>query len=133
MQNAEQTFFATKTVAPSALVDFNGRWVNELGSTMRLQIEPNASVTGSYISAVSETGTPTPEMRLAGTVAGDLICFTVNWGECITAWVGHGIIDQGAARIVTLWQMVLAVPDETAPGQQWKTVMAGADVFRPTP
>ncbi|GAB7541293.1 avidin/streptavidin family protein [Cupriavidus sp. CuC1] len=131
MKNAEQTFFATKTVTPSTRVDFNGRWVNELGSSMQIEVNADATVTGTYTSSVSEIGAPTPEMLLSGTVAGDLICFTVNWGESITAWVGHGILDNQQVRILTLWQMVLAVPDETEPGQQWKTVMAGADEFRP--
>ena len=131
MKNAEQTFFATKTVAPSTCVDFNGRWVNELGSSMQIALNRDASITGTYTSAVSETGARTPEMLLSGTVAGDLISFTVNWGESITAWVGHGIVDNEQVRIVTLWHMVLATPDETEPGQQWKTVMAGADEFRP--
>ncbi|MDF3883627.1 avidin/streptavidin family protein [Cupriavidus basilensis] len=133
MKNAEQTFFATKTVPPSRQVDFNGRWVNELGSAMRIVVSAAATITGTYTSAVSETGLPTPEMQLSGTVAGDLICFTVNWGESITTWVGHGVHDNGEARILTLWQMVLAVPDEIEPGHQWKTAMAGADEFRPAP
>jgi hypothetical protein len=37
--------------------------------------------------------------------------------ESITAWVGQGVVDNKQIRILTLWKMVLAVPDEIAPGQ----------------
>jgi len=68
-------------------------------------------------------------ISLQGSVAGDLISFTVNWGETITTWIGHGVVDNGAPGILTLWHLVLTIPDETDPQKQWKTVMAGADEF----
>ena len=52
-----------------------------------------------------------------------MISFAVNSdGDLITAWVGHGALKDGAPEILTLWQMVMTVADETDPTNQWKTV-----------
>ena len=125
MKHAELSLVRTNTVPPGQF-DFSGHWVNELTSYMDLTIT-GTDVSGTYVSAVSETGGPTPPFPLQGSVAGDLISFTVNWGEAITTWIGHGVVNNGAPGILTLWQLVLTVPDETDPQEQWKTVMAGAD------
>jgi len=64
--------------------------------------------------------------------AGDLLSFSVNFRDiCITSWTAHGVVDHGATKILSLWQMVVAVPDETDPDVQWTTVYAGADEFTP--
>jgi len=115
-------------VAPGSF-DFSGHWRNELTSYMDLTITAGV-VTGTYVSAVSDTGGPTPPFPVYGSVAGDLINFNVNWGGAITAWIGHGVIlAGGAAHILTLWHLVQTVDDEMNPSKQWKTVLAGADEF----
>lgn len=127
LKHAELAYFKTPMVAPSPF-DFSGHWENELTSYMDLQINGNV-VTGTYVSAVSDNGGPTPPFPLYGSVAGDLINFSVNWGEAITSWVGHGVVDGDEAQILTLWHLVQTVDDETNPKKQWKTVLAGADEF----
>lgn len=128
-KHAELALQRTKNVKP-ATFDFNGHWANELTSYMDLTVDGKDQVTGIYVSAVSGEGGPTPKTELRGTVAGDLICFVVNWGESITSWIGHGVFDaNNQPQILTLWHLVVAVQDVTNPGQQWKTVMAGADEF----
>jgi hypothetical protein len=127
MKHAELAYFKTASVAASPF-DFNGHWMNELGSYMDLRVNGTA-VTGSYVSAVSDGGGATPPFPLQGTAAGDLISFSVNWGEAITAWTGHGVLADGGPQILTLWQLVTTVPNEMDPQQQWKTLLAGADDF----
>jgi hypothetical protein len=95
---------------------------------MDLQINGSV-VTGTYVSAVSDTGGPTPSFPVSGSVAGDLISFSVNWSGAITAWVGHGVFAAGAPQILTLWHLVQTVDDETDPSKKWQTVFAGADEF----
>jgi hypothetical protein len=128
--HAEQ--YAKRTASmPCPDFDFSGgSWVNELGSKMELTVDSNGTVTGRYQSAVSDNGGPTPWFDLAGTSCGGLISFAVNWGTEITAWIGHGAIDEvSGPEILTLWQLVKNVPDIENPETQWKTVMAGADSF----
>jgi len=127
MKHAELALLKTSNVAPRKF-DFSGHWVNELGSCMDLAVSGD-KVTGTYVSAVSESGKPTPPFPLQGVVAGDLISFSVNWGDAITSWVGHGVIDHKRPQILTLWHLVLTVAAETSPEEQWKTVMSGADEF----
>lgn len=127
LRHAELAQFKTPMVSPGSF-DFSGHWRNELTSYMDLKVNGD-TVSGSYVSAVSETGGPTPPFPVHGTVAGDLINFTVNWGTAITSWIGHGVIDKGAPQILTLWQLVQTVQDDTDPKQQWKMILAGADDF----
>ena len=127
LKHAELAYFKTPMVSPKPF-DFSGHWKNELKSYMDLQINGN-SVKGTYVSAVSDTGGPTPPFPVYGSVAGDLINFNVNWGQAITSWIGHGVIENGASQILTLWHLVQTVDDETNPQQHWKTVLAGADEF----
>ena len=128
MEHAELAYFKTKSVPPSSPFDFNGRWENELGSYLDLQVS-EMDVVGVYVSAVSDSGGLTPPFPLSGTVVGDLISFTVNWAEAITAWVGHGVIDDGQSQILTLWHLVITVPNELDPKEHWQTVKAGTDEF----
>ena len=131
LKHAELAHFKTPTINPSPF-DFSGHWVNELGSYMDLDINGN-EVTGTYVSAVSDNGGPTPPFALYGGVTGDLINFNVNWGEEITSWIGHGVIYAGgAAQILTLWHLVQTIEDEANPAKQWKAVLAGADDFSRT-
>jgi hypothetical protein len=97
---------------------------------MDVVVDTNGNVTGKYESAVTATGGPSPSMSLFGTVTGDLISFTVNWGPAITSWVGHGVFDQNnQPQILTLWQMAVSIADETNPMNQWETIFSGADTF----
>lgn len=129
MKNAEPIVSKMSSLKPTSEVDFKGHWINELKSYMDLTIS-GTSLTGSYVSAVSKTDEPTKPFDLLGTVAGDMISFTVNWGNSITTWIGHGVIEGGKPEILTLWHLVVAIPNETDPEVQWKTVLAGADTFR---
>lgn len=114
----------------SATFDFNGHWNNELTSYMDIVVDTKGNVTGEYVSAVTATGGPSPSVSIYGTVTGDLISFTVNWGQAITSWTGHGVFDKNnQPQILTLWQMVVSIADETDPANQWETVFAGADTF----
>jgi hypothetical protein len=127
MRHAEVARLKSKKSAPQPF-DFSGHWKNELGSFMDLTIA-GADVTGSYVSAVSDAGGPTRPFPLRGTVSGDLISFTVNWETLIATWIGHGVVDAGQDRILTLWHIVMTVQQETDPLNQWKTLEAGADEF----
>lgn len=127
MRHAELAYFKTASIPPSPF-DFNGHWVNELGSYMDLQVSGTV-VTGTYVSAVSDSTRPTPPFPLFGTASADLISFSVNWGEAVTAWTGHGVIENGQPQILTLWHLVTTVLNDLDPQQQWKMLLAGADEF----
>jgi hypothetical protein len=127
MKHAEIAYFKTPMVPPSPF-DFSGHWQNELGSYMELQISANVII-GTYVSAVSDTGGPTLPFPVQGSVAGDLISLSVNWGGAISSWTGHGVLTGTKQRILTLWHLIQTVKDETDPAQQWKMLLAGADEF----
>jgi hypothetical protein len=62
--------------SPRQPFDFSGRWTNELKSTMDLVVT-GTKISGKYVSAVSSDGGPTPPFDITGSVADDLISFTV--------------------------------------------------------
>lgn len=111
--------------------NFNGKWKNELDSVMELTVN-GASVTGTYTSAVSSDGTPTPPHPLIGNVDNELISFIVNWTDysSITAWVGQMVVDtRGQEQIFTMWQMTTTTNDAENPKELWQAILAGSDSF----
>jgi hypothetical protein len=128
MMHAEAALAKSKVVKPTDEFDFSGRWINELKSYMDLAVN-DSQISGTYTSLTSSTGEPVCA-AIIGTISGDLISFIVNWDiGAITAWTGHHVDTENGPMILTLWQMVSAVPDETNPENQWKMIQAGADEF----
>ena len=107
--------------------DFSGTWTNELKSTMTLKQQSTGSLSGIYVSAVSDENKGTTTGDLLGYVDGSLISFVVHWRDfqAITAWVGQLVPGATPAEISTLWQMTKAVD----PGDEWASINAGADTF----
>jgi len=104
---------------------FDGRWKNELGSTMKLKVS-GQKITGSYKTAKSSDGGPLPPHPLIGFIDKNLISFVVNWKDedSITAWVGQMISKD---EIFTMWQMTKEVDD---PAQDyWESILVGSDSF----
>ena len=115
----------------TSVVNFNGRWINELGSTMVLSIASNGAVSGKYKTAV---GSPTAneEFEIVGFVSGDLITFSANFGRygSLTSWAGQLTEDaNGSAVLKTLWLLTENVPDSQEPAKLWGSILAGANNF----
>lgn len=119
-----------KADAPPPNVNFNGRWVNELGSSMRLTVTATGEVTGIYKTAV---GSPTQdeEFRLVGFASDDLISFTVDFGNygSLTGWVGQHTDDGQGAIIKTMWLLAENVPDPEEAAKLWGSVLTGYNNF----
>lgn len=116
---------------PAAAANFNGKWVNELGSKMDLTTTVAGAVTGFYQTAV---GSPTENEKfdIVGFISGDLITFTVNFGKygSLTSWAGQHTEDStGSAVIKTLWLLAENVPDAQEPEKLWASILAGANNF----
>ncbi|OGB23826.1 MAG: hypothetical protein A3I66_20750 [Burkholderiales bacterium RIFCSPLOWO2_02_FULL_57_36] len=108
-----------------------GRWTNQIGSTMDLEIN-GSDVSGLYTSSTSGIGHGGEiKGQLKGYVADDLISFTVLWpGGSITAWTGQLVGDDVAPTIKTLWHLVTDIPDADEPTRLWTSTLAGADDFK---
>lgn len=112
----------------AALVNFEGRWHNQLHSTVDFTVK-GSEVTGTYVSSVSSGGNPVTGSA-TGYINGDLIAFSVLWPTAaITAWVGQLTVDGGIETIKTLWQMTTNVADTEEPTGLWASIYAGADTF----
>lgn len=117
--------------APAPVINFNGKWRNELLSEMDLVVDEIGSVTGKYRTGV---GSPSPiqEFDLVGFASGDLLSFTVNFGQfgSLTSWVGQHTVEAGGEKIQTMWLLAKNVEDSIEPASLWGAVLTGADIFR---
>jgi Avidin family len=109
--------------------DLVGTWVNELGSTMKVDSVKNGVISGSYKSKVSQNGASVGG-SLTGMLTGDTIGFCVNWSpkfDSVTSWSGKILSTQtGTPFIYTLWQLSQGVD---APEDWWQSFLAGSDTF----
>jgi hypothetical protein len=119
--------------APAPSVDFEGIWINSLGSEMELAVNGN-TIAGVYRTNVGAPA-PTEEFALVGFATNDLITFTVNFGKfgSLTAWAGqHTEIAAGQFEIKTLWYLTKNVADANEPAELWSSILAGANTFTRT-
>jgi hypothetical protein len=122
---------ATPVGSPQPNVNFNGTWVNELGSIMNLSVAHDGKTTGTYKTAVGSPGS-LEEFDLVGFASGDLISFTVNFGkyDSLTSWCGQHTQDaNGGAIIKTMWILAENVPDPQEPKNLWGAVLTGSNNF----
>ena len=106
-----------------------GVWKNELDSTMTISTASLQSISGSYESLVSGSGSPV-RGALQGVLSADSIAFIVNWTptyNSVTSWTGLVLFDSNnnSPFIYALWNLTSSDP-ETAP---WEAIHAGADLF----
>lgn len=116
--------------SPALIVNFNGVWRSELKSEMKLSVDSQGKVTGKYKTGV---GSPvsTVEFDLTGFASGDLLSFSVNFGqyESLTSWVGQHTVENGSEVIKTLWLLARNVKDPDEPNDLWGAILTGYDNF----
>lgn len=86
--------------------DISGRWKNAIGSVMEIKQDGDL-LKGKYSTGKGKA----PENKLfplTGFINGDLIGFTVNFGEygTITSWTGYIENKKAEMRIITNWIMI---------------------------
>lgn len=107
-----------------------GQWVNERGSAVTLSCQ------GDQLSGIYNTNVGQPDkdasFPLIGWVEGDTVSFTVNFKGfgSITAWVGQVETIDGEEQLKTLWHLTRGVDEADEPADMWKSITAGASVFR---
>ncbi|MBA2749362.1 MAG: hypothetical protein H0U45_11635 [Tatlockia sp.] len=122
---------ATPVGTPQPSVNFNGAWVNELGSRMDLLVARDGKITGIYKTAVGSPGN-LEGFDLLGFASGDLISFTVNFGKygSLTSWCGQHTEDVAGSTIIkTMWILAQNVPDPQEPNNLWGAVLTGSNNF----
>ncbi|MGF6189312.1 avidin/streptavidin family protein [Serratia sp. 2723] len=117
------------TAAPG--VNFDGKWRNELNSEMELKINANGAVSGKYKTGVGAPG-KTEEFELTGFTSGDLLSFTVNFGNygSLTSWAGQLTTEGGVEVIKTMWLLARNIKDADEPESIWGAILTGYDNFK---
>jgi len=129
MQHERALELAEASANGPSTVSFEGKWQNQMESVMELHVA-GSDLIGTYVSktsAVAGGGTVTGTIK--GWTAGDLLSFSVLWpGGSITSWTGQ-LVNEGGAKIRTLWQLVTDIPDASEADRLWQSTFAGADTF----
>jgi len=111
----------------------DGRWYNELGSAMELEVHGNM-VSGTYHTAVGEaegrypiTGATDMEALNQNQVVGLVVVWMNDKSNShsVTTWSGQLQMIAGEEVLRTTWLLT----HETDPEQDWKSTLVGSDVF----
>ncbi|XP_072345460.1 avidin-related protein 4/5-like [Scyliorhinus torazame] len=118
-------------------VDFAGCWQNELGSILKINLDENGSISGEYVSDVSETG-----HRANGNMVGyhqatpePTFGFVVRW-TCpgctgsVSVWTGQYFKQNNVETLETMWLFRTTV---MAKANNWEATRVGQDVFKRFP
>jgi hypothetical protein len=113
----------------AAVQALSGKWRNQLGSELVLDVAPDGHLTGSFRSGVGTV----PHDRhypIAGFAAGDVVSFCVSFGSRgVATWIGQLTEREGVARLPMLWYLASDVPDPDEARSLWSSVRAGSDLF----
>ncbi|MEX3992847.1 avidin/streptavidin family protein [Paraburkholderia sp. EG286A] len=112
----------------AATPELVGKWENELGSVVTIDQFDGTNFSGTYETAVGNDGLAATA-PLFGTVAGDAIAFTVNWGPTyvsVRGWSGLLLADGNQACMYTLWNLSCTPMDED---DFQHSILTGADLF----
>jgi hypothetical protein len=108
-----------------------GRWRNQLGSTLELQVGPDDAVTGTFRAAVG-TVHAERDYHVSGYALGNAVAFCVDFRPhgSVATWTGHHVEDGRGERLVTLWHLAQPVDEPHGGTELWRGVVAGADEFQ---
>lgn len=108
-----------------------GRWRNQLGSTLELEVGSDDAVTGTFQAGVGTTH-PERTYHVAGYALGNAVAFCVDFRPhgSVATWTGHHVDDDQGERLVTLWHLAQPVDQPRGGTDLWRGVVAGADEFR---
>ena len=114
-----------------------GKWYNELGSAMELEVKGNL-VSGTYYPAVGDAlghyavaGATDAEALGANQAVGLVVAWVNEQGNAhsVTAWSGQLQVVDGEEILRTTWLLTR----ETEPNQDWQSTLIGTDTFTRRP
>ncbi|XP_048380958.1 avidin-like [Stegostoma tigrinum] len=107
----------------------SGCWVNDLNSTMLINVTNSGLISGLYVSHVSTSGA-----TVKGIITGyqhvrgvSTFGIVVKWTTgSITVWAGQYFQTNEHEILNTMWLLRLSAPN---PAENWKATWTGTDVF----
>ncbi|MFE0518239.1 avidin/streptavidin family protein [Streptomyces sp. NPDC058954] len=111
-----------------------GDWYNDVGSHMRITVDPTGGIRGIYVSATGHAAGTYPLVGRYDSAAladhGATLGWTVAWHNgrsdagSVTSWNGQYYKD-GGERICTTWLLTASAN----PANTWEATAVGQDVF----
>jgi len=119
-------------------MDWKGKWRNQYGSIVSIVDDANHRISGTFKTALKDSGFYGQEIPVVGLHQGDCITF-VGAGETAAgdAAVSYtGLLREG--KMETMWFVVadsaIKAPSEGSPGKReklnwWRSISTSADTF----
>lgn len=127
--NHSERVIEERPPAPPRPFQFAGHWTSRSGAYIDLVVAGN-SVEGSYVTAPHAPNATATLFPITGTQTGDLISWTVNWGSSITAWLGHGTVDEaGKAQVLLQWHLIQSFDTQGTKRDFRDAIVHGTDDF----
>jgi Avidin family len=118
-----------------ACMPIDGKWVNELGSTMEFKLAADGSISGTYQSSKAgddANAEPLKGLKRAGksgTYIGWTVCYSStkepDKDPAVCSWSGHYFEASGVEKIETTWILTVA-SDEIG---KWDNTLLGKNTF----
>jgi hypothetical protein len=115
-------------------MDWNGTWRNQYGSTVEISVDAAGVVTGSFVTALADSGFAGQRVPIHGVARGQCIAFaSVAAGPAGDMVVSYtGLFRDG--KLETLWHYAgdrAPAPggDGTVETPWWRAVVTSADTF----
>lgn len=109
-----------------------GRWRNQLGSTMVLEVDDHHRIRGTFHTGAA-IGDPKAGYEIVGFAEGDAFAFCVDFGRwgSVASWTGHHVTgEERGERLVTMWHLAQPVDDPHSEIDTWRAMLAGGDEFQ---
>lgn len=116
----------------------SGRWVNQNGSVLMVEVAEGGAVTGWFESRKGRAARG-QRYTVVGRANGELLSFLVDFRTddhnlgSITSFSGRHARDaNGNAELHTVWVLARGFedPERTRPTQPWNSFLVNSDVFR---
>jgi hypothetical protein len=119
-------------------MDWKGQWRNQYGSIVTITDDANERISGTFKTALKDSGFYGQEIPVVGIHQGDCIIFAgagrTAAGDAAVSYTG--LLRDG--KIETMWFVVadsaIKAPSEGAPGKReklnwWRSISTSADTF----
>ena len=117
---------------------WKGKWQNQYGSVVNITDDANRRISGTFRTALTDSGFYGQEIPIAGIHQGDCISFVAGGetaaGDAAVSYTG--LLRDG--NMETMWfvvtDSVIKTPTEVAPGLReklswWRAISTNADTF----
>ena len=119
-------------------MDLDGTWINQNGSTLKLAVASDGTITGEFRTGKGRAAANRP-YEIVGRRNEGLVAFHVDWQDieinlhAMVSFTGRLLVDDdGHDAIHTVWVLAREFEDQacTHPTEAWNAFLTNADIWQ---